>query len=357
MSIQMPTCQSYVLSRDSVLALEMSEEQEEKFLILSFYYLVPIENPSQLVQEFFDHFSGSDCKGRIYIASQGINATLSAPSSQAKRFMKWLASYPHLDSNQAWNALEFKVEEVEGHVFARLTIKRKKELVALDKEVLFSERGERVSPACWKKMLDEESDVLLLDIRNDYEWELGHFEGAKKPVCTTFRDFKKFAKEVSSEIDQEHTKVMMYCTGGIRCEFFSALLKECGVKNVYQLDGGVIKYGIEEKSSHWLGKLFVFDDRLAADISDEPAPPIGTCFHCQDTAEKYYNCANMNCNTLFLSCPSCLEKYKGCCREECACGSRVRPYKLSSTPFRRWYEYAKKKEELDHLYAKKQEAS
>ena len=353
----MTAFRSYVITRDAALTLDEKKQPEEKFLILAFYYLVPVANPAKLVQEFFEHFSGTDCKGRIYIAQQGINATVSAPCSEASRFMKWLATHPKLLSDQAWNALEFKVEETEGHIFARLTVKQKKELVALDKEISFSERGEAISPARWKKMMEEEKDLLILDIRNDYEWELGHFEGARKPVCTTFRDFKEFAKNVALEIDPEHTKVMTYCTGGIRCEFFSSLLKENGIKNVYQLDGGIIKYGIEEKSAHWLGKLFVFDDRLSADISDRRAPPIGTCYHCHETAEKYYNCADMNCNTLFLCCPSCLEKYKGCCKEVCASASRLRPYKLSSTPFRRWYEYAKTKEELDLLGSREQGAS
>jgi UPF0176 protein len=339
----------YIVSRDAALLYDNAKEEAQAILILAFYYLVPISDPAQLVQEFFAHFSGIDCKGRIYIAQQGINGTMSAPANEAKQFMKWLASHPQFQNAQAWNSLEFKVEETSEHVFARLTVKVKKELVALDQEVALANRGQALSPAGWRKMLEEEDDLLLLDIRNDYEWELGHFEGAKRPQCTTFREFKQFAKDVSTEIDPKKTKVLMCCTGGIRCEFFSVLLKECGIENVYQLDGGIIKYGIEEKSAHWLGKLFVFDDRLSADISDEKAPPIAKCHYCNETAEKYYNCANMDCNTLFICCPSCLEAYRGCCKKECACGSRVRPYKLSSTPFRRWYEYAKTKEELKAL--------
>jgi UPF0176 protein len=342
---------SLIVDQHSGVFCEESDCQ--KIWILSYYHFAPIEDPAQFVQQHFEFFADTDCKGRIYIATQGVNGTLSAPPDQAKRFMKWLMGHPLFEN------VEFKVQEAPEHVFARLTVKVKKELVALGhessfQEISLKERGTPLSPSEWKKMLEEEPDALLLDIRNDYEWVLGHFDGAINPKCETFRDFTQLAEEVTAKVGTSKTKVMMYCTGGIRCEFFSALLKQHGVENVYSLDGGIIKYGIYEKSAHWLGKLFVFDDRLSTAISDEEAPPIAKCHHCGHVAENYYNCANMDCNELFLCCSSCLEQFRGCCKRECASGTRVRPYKLSNKPFRRWYEYAKSKDELNTLTANKE---
>lgn len=136
----------------------------------------------------------------------------------------------------------------------------------------------------------------------------------------------------------------MYCTGGIRCELYSAILKEKGFENVYQLNGGVIGYGLEQGNKHWLGKLFVFDDRLAVPISQEgESPVIGKCHHCGKDNENYYNCANMDCNHLFLCCPECLKEFTGCCCSQCQQATRVRPYHEQNAhkPFRRWYHYEK----------------
>lgn len=138
---------------------------------------------------------------------------------------------------------------------------------------------------------------------------------------------------------------MMYCTGGIRCELFSAILKADGFEKIYQLDGGVINYGHKQGSDHWKGKLFVFDDRMVAPISEEQAPIVGTCHHCEVDNEAYYNCANMDCNELFLCCQECLKKFAGCCQESCMNAERVRPYHHQDAhkPFRKWYTYFNEK--------------
>jgi UPF0176 protein len=130
---------------------------------------------------------------------------------------------------------------------------------------------------------------------------------------------------------------MMYCTGGIRCEVYSALLKDIGFEHVYQLQGGIIKYGLNQGSDRWQGKLFVFDDRLTVPISNEEAPVIGKCHHCDTASESYYNCANMDCNVLYLSCKKCLEEYKGCCCSECKEAPRLRAFQQLNPhkPFRR----------------------
>ena len=130
----------------------------------------------------------------------------------------------------------------------------------------------------------------------------------------------------------------MYCTGGIRCEVYSALLKKEGFEEVYQLEGGIIQYGLDEGTHHWKGKLFVFDDRLAVPLCDDASEVISRCRHCQETSDLYFNCANMDCNELFIACPSCADKLQGCCSSPCQTAPRVRPYQKSERPkpFRRW---------------------
>ncbi len=264
--------------------------------------------------------------------------------------MEWLSA------RGPFREIEFKAQPHYDHVFAKLTVKIRKELVALGCEVDMSLKGAYLSPTEWRKELDSEGDRVVIDVRNDYEWKLGHFEGSEVWPCQTFKEFKDQVDALKERIDPEKTRVFMYCTGGIRCELFSSLLIEEGVKNVFQLHGGIINYGVQEKSKHWVGKLFVFDDRLSIPISEEEAPVIASCLHCKKSCETYHNCANMDCNELFISCQECLKKMLGCCKEECQCSKRLRPYKLSNIPFRKWNHYAKSKEEFLQL-ARNQETN
>lgn len=314
---------------------------QHSYFILSFYHLVEIAHPEELVQEHFKFFEGRDVKSRIYISSQGINGQMSAKDTDAQAYMQYLENKPQ------FSGIEFKIQPHFEHVFPRLSVKVKKELVALGTLVSLQDRAEYLTPKEFRTMLDEKDEnTVVLDIRNDYEWKLGHFEGAHLFRCATFKEFQKSVETLKNTMDLKKTKVLMYCTGGIRCELFSPLLKKEGFENLFQLHGGVIRYGEEEMSKHWLGKLFVFDDRLSVPISKEDAEPIGTCHHCKKTIERYYNCANMDCNELFLCCEECLKEYRGCCCTECVQAKRVRPFQMTHKPFRKWYHYAKTKEEF-----------
>lgn len=332
---------TWIIDRNSCLDFD----DALSYLILAYYHLSPLEHPEDEVQKHMAFFADQNVKGRIYLATDGINGTLSAPKETACAYMHWLWSMP------GFSGCEFKVQEYDDHAFGRLCVKTKRELVALGMPVELKARGSHLSPSAWRKMYEEEEDKVVLDVRNTYEYQLGHFDGAERPPCETFKEFKAFADKLKERITRKKTKVLMYCTGGIRCEFFSSLLKQQGIDEIYQLQGGVIKYGAQEKSKHWLGKLFVFDDRLSVPISEEEAPVVSCCHHCKQAADRYYNCANMDCNELFLCCVGCLQKFHGCCKEICSQGNRVRPYKLASTPFRKWYTYAQSKEELNSLRA------
>ena len=299
--------------------------------VLAYYHIGPIDDPHAEVARHKEFFQNRDFRGRIYISEQGINGQASGAREAAAEFRAWLQGDPR------FSGLDVKVHPAHEHAFPKMTVKYRRQLVAIDCEVDFSETGERVSPREWKKMLEErDEDTLLLDVRNDYEWEVGRFEGAELPELETFRQFPLYAEELKRKRDPKKTSVMMYCTGGIRCEFYSAVLKKEGFEKVYQLEGGVIGYGLKEGSDHWKGKLFVFDDRLVVPISEEKADPIAACKSCQSACDVYYNCANMDCNALFLCCPACLEKQRGCCSSSCIEEGRVRPYQESAKPFRKW---------------------
>jgi UPF0176 protein len=304
-----------------------------EYWVLAFYALTTIDDPHLEVARHKEFFDGRDLKGRLYISEQGINGQMSGSPAHAQEYMDWL----HADSR--FSEVSFKIHHYPEHAFPKATIKYRRQLVAMDCEVDLSLQGEHVKPEEWSRMLEErDEDTLILDVRNDYEWKIGHFEGADLPPLESFREFPTYAKQLKEERDPKKTKVMMYCTGGIRCEFYSALMKKEGFEQVYQLDGGVIQYGLDEGQKHWDGKLFVFDDRLVVPISEEEAPPISACRSCQSPVDLYYNCANMDCNELFVSCPNCLKLHRGCCCGTCEKEGVVRPIDSqgSAKPFRRW---------------------
>lgn len=303
---------------------------KKPYYALAYYCFVPLANPLLEVEKHKNFFENRDVAGRIYLSEEGINGQMSGTAADAEAYMAWLKE----DSRFA--SIFFKIHEVSENIFPRMTVKYRKQLVALDQKADPTQGGEHVSPERWKQML-ESGEYLLLDVRNRYEWEIGHFEGAALPPLENFREFPNYADRLSKEVDPKKTKVMMYCTGGIRCELYSALLKEKGFDEVYQLDGGVINYGLKMGQKHWKGKLFVFDDRLAVSIDGKEAEPISVCAHCHLPSDVYYNCANMDCNALFIACHSCIEVYKGCCGHECQESPRLRPFDREggNKPFRR----------------------
>lgn len=314
------------------------------YFVLAYYHFIPLVDPLLEVQAHKEFMKNRNMACRIYISEQGINGQTSGLQQDAEDYMNWMLKNPLFEN------MNFKVHTHHENVFPRQTVKYRKQLVALDEEVNLSDTGEHVDPEEWKKMLDNVESKVLLDVRNDYEWVVGRFDGAECPPCETFREFKEYATNLKTQVDPETTPVMMYCTGGIRCELYSSLLRKNGFKKVYQLTGGIIDYGLKQGSDHWLGKLFVFDDRLTVPISNEAKTPvIGTCHHCQTSIENYYNCANMDCNRLFLCCNDCINNFVGCCCEKCQESERLRPYQHQNPhkPFRKAHHY------LEHKKIKK----
>lgn len=306
---------------------------DSAFHILAYYIFTSIEDPLLEVARHQEFLKDKDITCRVYISEEGINGQMSASIEASESYRKWL------HSDERFKDVHFKIHLYPEHVFPRATVKYRKQLVAIDEKVDMSLTGARVPPEEWRKMLEtRDEQTLLLDVRNDYEWEIGHFSGAKLPALDTFREFPHFVQRLKEETDPKETKVMMYCTGGIRCELFSALLKKEGFDQVYQLDGGIINYGLKEGSQHWRGKLFVFDDRLAVPLNeDQECEVISRCHHCDLPSDVYYNCSNMDCNALFLCCLKCAESFAGCCSGQCQGAPRIRPFEHSERPkpFRR----------------------
>ncbi len=302
------------------------------YYVLAYYIFTPIEDPHVEVAKHQEFVNTHDITCRVYISEEGINGQMSASLDAAEAYMQWLKSDPR------FSEVVFKIHTYPEHVFPRATVKYRQQIVAMDEKVDFSKVGQHVSPEEWKRMLqNRDENTILIDVRNDYEWEIGHFEGAELPKLDTFRKFPDYARQLKQERDPAKTKVMMYCTGGIRCELYSALMKKEGFEQVFQLDGGVINYGLKEGSELWQGKLFVFDDRLAVSIDGQDVEPISACRHCHKPSDTYHNCANMDCNELFLCCPECAEKFLGCCSVECESAPRLRPFVKADKPkpFRR----------------------
>jgi len=307
----------------------------KNYRVLAFYCITPIENPHEEVALHKDFFQERDITSRIYISEQGINGQMSASVQDAEAYVEWLRSNP------LFKEATIKVDEWHEQVFPRQTVKYRKNLVACEQPIDFTKRGEHVSPETWKEMLEDDQEYCLIDVRNDYESKIGHFTGAELPPCKDFREFETYADELEKRHGDSKPPVMMYCTGGIRCELYSSILKEKGYDKIYQLDGGVINYGHKVGNKHWKGKLFVFDDRLTVPISDEEATPISECQFCSKPSDHYYNCANMDCNTLFICCSECIKTYEGCCQSSCQENGNLRPYQQQNPhkPFRRKHHY------------------
>jgi UPF0176 protein len=280
---------------------------------VSFYQYARIENPQEFRDEMFVKFTELNVLGRIYVANEGINAQISVPTENFDFFTNYLYSFPFLNEIR----LNIAVED-DGKSFWVLKIKVREKIVAdgiTDETFDVRNRGEYLSAEEFNE-LTENPETVVVDMRNYYEYEVGHFENAIEVPSDTFREQLPMAAEMLE--DKKDSPVVMYCTGGIRCEKASAYLKHQGFKQVFHLEGGIIKYvrDVKEKGleNKFKGKNFVFDSRLAEKISDDV---LSNCHQCGNACDTHTNCENRACHLLFIQCESCREKFSGCCSEEC----------------------------------------
>lgn len=286
---------------------------EKPYRILLFYKYVPIDNYEQFAQEHLEFCKNLGIRGRIIIAPEGINGTLSGTIEQTNIYMDTMHKDPRFSD------LWFKIDEADGHAFPKMKVRAKKELVTWRLEEPIDPNqltGKHLTPQEWYEMMQRD-DVVIIDGRNDYEWDLGHFRGAIRPGVKTTREFPEWVRNNLSQFKDK--KILMYCTGGVRCEVLSGVFLKEGFKEVYQLKGGIVTYGKDPvtKGQLWDGKCYVFDSRISVPINQVENVVVGRCYHCGKPEDRYVNCANPYCNKQHICCPECEEKHKRSCSKEC----------------------------------------
>ena len=317
------------------------EKAGNRRITLSFYKYHQIKNTSLFRDHLYLMWEKLDVLGRIYIASEGINAQLSMPSQNLNEFKTKLDSIDFLKEIR----LNVAVEQ-DDFSFLKLKVKIRNKIVAdglSENSFDLSNNGTHVNASEFNTLI-ENPNTLLVDMRNHYESEIGHFDGAILPDVDSFRESlpiieKKFAKHKKSK------NIVMYCTGGIRCEKASAFLKHKGYEKVYQLDGGIIEYARqvdhEKINNKFLGKNFVFDHRRSEAVSDEI---IANCHQCGEKCDTHINCANEACHLLFIQCEKCAKEFNNCCSEEC--------YKINSLSLEDQKKLRKGKKNSNQIFKK-----
>ncbi|SFI99484.1 UPF0176 protein [Kaistella treverensis] len=293
---------------------QLIDEAGKQRLTLSFYAYAKIPNLKQFRDELFIAWNALDALGRIYVAHEGINAQMSIPEENLEAFRETLEAYDFMKGIRLNEAIEHN-----DHSFLKLTIKVRHKIVAdgLNDETFdVTNNGIHLKAKEFNSLL-EDPNTIVVDFRNHYESEVGHFEGAITPDVETFRESLPIINEKLQDY-KEDKNLLMYCTGGIRCEKASAYFKHQGFKNVYQLEGGIIEYTrqIKEENieSKFIGKNFVFDHRLGERITDDI---VSQCHQCGKPCDNHTNCANEGCHLLFIQCDECKAAMENCCSTEC----------------------------------------
>ncbi|MFJ5751384.1 rhodanese-related sulfurtransferase [Peribacillus frigoritolerans] len=291
--------------------------ETKPYRVLLYYLYVPIENHEEFAAEHLAACKALELKGRILVASEGINGTVSGTIEQTDKYMDMMKSDPRFAD------IVFKIDEAEGHAFKKMHVRPRNELVTLRLEDDINPNkttGKYLSPKEFFEQMQDENTIVL-DARNDYEFDLGHFRGAIKPEITNFRELPEWVRENKEMF--EGKKILTYCTGGIRCEKFSGWLVEEGFEDVSQLHGGIATYGKdpEVQGELWDGQMYVFDERIAVPINQKEHVIVGRDIYSGEPCERYVNCANPECNKKILCSEENEHKHMRSCTHEC----RVHP--------------------------------
>jgi len=288
-------------------------EEAEPRTTISFYCYFPVQNPQEFRDHLYKNFFALRVFGRIYVAHEGINAQISVPSANFEAFKAFLYSIEPLNGLR----LNIAVDD-DGKSFWVLRVKIREKIVAdgiTDPAFSMENKGRYVNAAQMNTLL-EDTNTIVVDMRNHYEYEVGHFVKALEVPSDTFREQLPMAVDMLK--GQEDKNIIMYCTGGIRCEKASAYMLHKGFKNVFHLEGGIINYARQVKEhgleSRFYGKNFVFDERLGERITDDI---VAKCHQCGKPCDTHTNCKNDGCHLLFIQCEDCATQYDGCCTIEC----------------------------------------
>ena len=297
---------------DRKVLLERMKADPRPRTTLSFYRYVHLDDPQRTRAELYEAWEALEVLGRTYVAKEGINAQISMPTEQFEEFKAHIEGLGWLPN------LRLNVAVEQGKSFFKLIVRVRDKIVAdglNDDTFDVTDCGQHLKASEFNDLTDQE-DTVLIDMRNAYESEVGHFEGAVCPDVNTFREEIDYVEDMLK--DQKDANIVMYCTGGIRCEKASAYLKHKGFQNVHQLEGGIIEYTRQAKAeglrNKFIGKNFVFDERMAERISDDV---IAHCHTCGASCDTHVNCGNPTCNILMIQCDACQEASQGTCSEEC----------------------------------------
>ena len=321
--------------------LDLINKAGERRLTLSFYKYHQIKNTTIFRNYLFIEWDKLDVLGRIYIAGEGINAQLSVPSNKMIEFKNSIDNVTFLNGVRLNIAIEH-----DNEAFLKLKIKVRDKIVAdglNSNEYNLDKNGVHVNAEKFNELLDD-NETITIDMRNHYESEIGHFKGAKLPDVDTFRESLPIINKKYDRYKKDKN-ILMYCTGGIRCEKASAYLMNKGYKNVYQLDGGIIEYARQVKEENienkFIGKNFVFDNRRGERISGDI---ISNCHQCGKKCDEHVNCNNEACHLLFIQCDECQKKYNGCCSDDCS--------NIYSLPYEKQKELRKGKKNSNKIFKK-----
>lgn len=281
--------------------------------VILYYKFTPVADPAMTVRWQKELCARLNLKGRIIISKHGINGTLQGDLKSLRQYKS------EMNKSIVFKGITYKWSEAKESAFPRLSIKERPELVAFDRpdEIEVDEKGvknagKHLKPEQVHKLVEERGDdVVFFDGRNAYEAAVGKFKNAVVPDTKTTRDFVD-ELESGKYDDIKDKPIVTYCTGGIRCEALSALMKNRGFEEVYQIDGGIVKYGEKYGDDGlWEGSLHIFDDRMSHNFSDNPKV-IGVCVHCEGNTSNYENCAEVSCNRLVLICERCIDNKTLC---------------------------------------------
>jgi UPF0176 protein len=287
--------------------------EDFKRITLSFYRYVIIEDVNSFRDELYGKLNEINVLGRIYLAREGVNAQISVPESNWIAFLELLNSYPQFKNVD----LKIAVED-DGKSFYKLIVRVRGKIVAdglNDDSFDVTQVGKHLSAREFNEAM-QQPGTIVVDMRNHYESEVGRFKNAVCPDADTFRQELPLVLDLLK--DKKDNKVLLYCTGGIRCEKASAFLRHNGFNDVNQLNGGIIHYARQVKAegleSQFIGKNFVFDERMGERITDDV---VSTCHQCGAPCDNHVNCANDDCHLLFIQCENCAKKIQGCCTDNC----------------------------------------
>lgn len=284
------------------------------YRVLLYYKFIKIEDPQTFAKEHLEFCKELGLKGRILVAEEGINGTISGTVEATQAYIDAM----HRD--ERFSDMVFKIDEEDQMAFRKMYVRPRKSIIILlpEDDVNPNEIvGAYLKPKEWHEMLQRD-DVIIVDGRNDYEYEVGHFRGAIKPDVKNFKEFPGWIENNLSEYKDK--KILTYCTGGIRCEKLTGVFLNQGFNEVYHLEGGIVTYGKdpEVQGRLWDGKCYVFDNRITVPInSTEEDIIISKCSHCGNPSDRYINCSNDDCHDQHICCEECESKFEGFCSQDC----------------------------------------